>query len=403
MKKSQLLLYHGGDFQSMGMDKYIKDVLHVGRWVHPDTGQEVDITQERLQKLAVNTEKYRQNVDKQILPFPDGHSDKAYDNMGDWPQFMLLGDRLWGVLEPKGDDVLEKIRTKKIRSVSPRINFNVKDSHGNFYDEVITHVCATPYPVTDGQFDFVKLSREEELSLLLVPIELAGKPPASKEKQMSLKALALALGLSEDADEAKILAAATKAKEDAAKAAGAATSLSVITAALEKEHGLKVDGDKVVKLAAPPAGPATIDLAIKDSDSPEVKALKTQLAKQAADVIDLKKAQALGRIDEAKRKALEFSAKGIVPPEQMPIVERLFAVSNRVQALALAKDGAAVEEAIDVAKDVETLLASLPKITDQRLAGGAAGDDAKSKEAEKVAQESLDRVLGKRPAAAGAK
>jgi hypothetical protein len=166
--KSQLYLYNGEAFQALGRSRFKKDIVRIGKWIHPLTGQMIEFDAARLARLVENTEKYRQNVDKQVVPFPDGHKFGARDNMGGVTEFRVEGERLVATFEPSGQDIEEKISSGKIRSVSAYIEMPAKDSQGNVYSEAITHVAATPYPVITGQEDFVKLSAKDDAFDLFV-------------------------------------------------------------------------------------------------------------------------------------------------------------------------------------------------------------------------------------------
>lgn len=164
--KSHVILHKGQAFASQGLGKFAKDIVRVGEWIHPVTGQEVKFDRARLQKLAANTARYLENGNK--IPFPDGHSFDAMKNLGDWPgPFIVHEDALVGVVQPKAAGVAEKLSDGSIDAVSAYIDVDVTDPKGNSYDEVITHVCATPYPVITGQKEFQKLSREMPTGLQL--------------------------------------------------------------------------------------------------------------------------------------------------------------------------------------------------------------------------------------------
>lgn len=151
-------VHHGEAFASQGLGKFAKDVVRVGEWIHPLTGQAVEFDSERLQRLAKNTTAYLANGNK--IPFPDGHSMKVKDNMGFWPgPFIVHRDALVAVVEPTDDEAKKKILDGSLDGVSVYIETGVVDPKGNKYDEVITHVCGTNYPVLTGQGDFLKLSQ----------------------------------------------------------------------------------------------------------------------------------------------------------------------------------------------------------------------------------------------------
>jgi hypothetical protein len=451
MTKAALLLNTGDAFLAQAMGKFRKDIVRIGKWIHPATGQEIKFDAARLVRLAANTEKYRKNADKQVIPFPDGHSFRAQDTIGYVEGVSVEGDRLVGIFNPAGKDVEEKLASGKIRSVSAFIDFNVKDSQGNVYDEAITHVAATPYPVVTGQEDFVKLSGNYDLFDLFVPEAIAlsiggsdvlklhdhlrkelqarmdehkaahktnGADHADTRKAASAvqdaahrlrrqaevihshtmnatggptylsnrtegispeglledpimsKKLALALGLPEDATAEQIESAAVKAGQDLKALTSGRTALSAL---LEKEFGLKVDGEKVIKLSAPP--PA--------DETPREKEYRLELAQ-------VKATQALAAAKDMAKKVEGFVKAGVVPPAKQEILSRLLAIPGKVQALALAADTKALQEVqVDVAADVEALLQDLPGLTTQRLAAGRTEDEKKTEELSAKKQDEL--------------
>lgn len=446
MTKPQVVLYHGADWEAQALGKFKKDVVRIGRWVHPTTGQKIEFDAARLARLALNTELYRKNVDHQVIPFPDGHKFNAVDSIGEFESFKVEGDRIVGVCQPRGKGIEEKLASKAIRSVSAYIDFNVKDSHGNVYPEAITHVAATPYPVVTGQQDFVALSAREEGFDLFIPEELSiggsdvlklhdhlrkelqdrmdehkvshklkgadhadtkkaalavqdaahrlrrqaevihshtmnatggptylsskteGTSPEGNNMEVFMKKqMALALGLPEDAPEEKIL----EAFKGLSSQAG--------------EFGLKLDAGKFSKLPPPSSEP------------------KTDLEKQqAVELAQFKAEKALNAAKDMAKKVEGLIKAGIVPPEKAEILSRLMAVPGKVQALALAKDKAGLENVqVDVSADVEALLSGLPGITTQRLSTEQRTDAEKSDAAiDKKVDEVLSRI---QPEAAGKK
>jgi len=153
------VLYQGEAFSSQGLGKFAKDVVRIGKWVHPLNGKEVQFDSERLRKLAENTSRYLSNGNK--IPFPDGHSMKTRDNMGFWPgPFIVHKDALVAVVEPTDEDAKKGIVDGSLDAVSVLIESDITDPKGQKYDEVITHVCGTNYPVLTEQGAFVELSRD---------------------------------------------------------------------------------------------------------------------------------------------------------------------------------------------------------------------------------------------------
>jgi hypothetical protein len=156
---SATLLLYRSDYETVGPARFRKDVLRVGRWKHPLTGQDVNITPERLRALAESTTSLLETTDGR-LPFPDGHTSDAKRNLGWWRSFEVVGDRLVGELEVTDEEAVRKIRNGSLRGVSAAIQADVRDTQGRVFAEAFTHVCATPVPVIDGQEDFQQLSRE---------------------------------------------------------------------------------------------------------------------------------------------------------------------------------------------------------------------------------------------------
>lgn len=187
---TSLLLYKGDGFEHQGSGKWAKDVVRVGTWIHPVTGERVDFDKDRLMKLQESTNRFLKNQNR--IPFPDGHSMKSRDNMGFWPgPFVVHNDRLYGVLEATDDTARQKLSDKSMDAVSALITRNAVDSKGNRYDEVIEHVCATNYPVLEAQGAFLKLSTEDGEDV--IPF-VEGKPKAEDPKvQQALDRFANAL------------------------------------------------------------------------------------------------------------------------------------------------------------------------------------------------------------------
>lgn len=383
MKRSSLALYQGNGFTIQGPRRFRKDILRVGRWKHPVTGQDVEITQARIEALAVATEKYRDTMDRKAIPFPDGHTFDAKKNLGYWTSFSVEGDRLVGTVEVTDDEAARKIEQGSIRSVSARIDPDVRDTQGNVFVEAMTHVCATPIPVLDGQLDFVKLSREADPVDLIIPTHLTGMSPEDERKEIRmLTKIALALGLAEAATEEQVLVALKKQGEDMKSLKDGQTALA---AQLEKEHGLKLDGNKVVKLSAPPP----VD------EAPEVKALREEVA-------NLKKAQALSRQQEMEKLVSSFVEAKQLPPAGKTIADRMLARIREAQGLMLSNPGDALKrfsEAMEANnKDLIELMGTLPKLGEIQLSqlSGEQIDEQKKidKAAKGKASEVLARVTG---------
>lgn len=364
MSKSSLVLYQGAAFTDQGSKRFTKDVLRVGKWIHPITKQVVEITPSRIRNLVKNTEAYRQTLDRKAVPFQDGHNFDAKKTLGWWNRFWVDGDRLVGEVEVTDSEAAKKIEERSIRSVSARIDPNVNDTKGGVFDEAFTHVCATPLAVLDGQQDFQQLSREADPVELY--IELSGILPV-KENAMEMKQIAVLLGLPETAKPEEIGEAAKKAVGAQATALDQVKAeqsrIAVLSASL-KEHGLEAKDGKAVKLAAPPA----------HEETPREKEMRIRAEKAEAVV-------ALSRAQSASVQAAEFVKAGKVPPALQISLSRLLAVEGKQKALLLSKDGAGVEEMVDVVNEALALVKGLPSLTTEQLSQGQGDEEKKKAEA----------------------
>lgn len=146
----------GGDRHSVALDAFQKDILRVGRWIHPVHGYEVTFERPDLEAIASETNRMISNGHK--VPFPDGHTTAARENMGHWSRFWVEGDVLMGELSAAE---AEKHRVgDAIQDVSAYIHDEILQGTGETYGPVLEHVCGTSYPVIESQGNFVKLSRD---------------------------------------------------------------------------------------------------------------------------------------------------------------------------------------------------------------------------------------------------
>jgi hypothetical protein len=233
-------------------------------------------------------------------------------------------------------------------AVSAFIEFDVTDSKGNKYPEVITHVCATPVPVITGQGRFVPLSsvsRDGQADTPVdhyVPLDFAD--PTHKETPMlDMSKLVAALSLDAQAKPEDVIAKALdtlKAGTDATKAREALDS--AVNAELAG-RGLKLDAGKIVEIPKPKA----------PEDSPEVVTLKAKLAAHE----DREKRAALSAVDV---EVAGFIKSGVIDPALKDSMTRIMALARTgtPKALALSADGKSFEEkVVDLNADVQAVLA----------------------------------------------
>lgn len=358
--KKLIVLHKGLKFDEQGVGgRFAKDVVRVGSWVHPATGQDIVFDGARLRRLADATNRYLEAGNK--IPFPAGHTTDPMKNLGDWPgPFIVHGEALVGVAEPKDPKALENVRNGVTDAVSVCIEFGVSDSKGNQYDEVITHVCATDYPVVTGQQGFLQLSARPSWNETHVPAEFAAAmkkattpeegEPLSRRTEMDLAKLIALLGLAKDTPNEKVLEETLKRIEASGKAGD--EKLSTLRQQLDaqlKAHGLKLDGEKLVKEE------------VKKEESASEKELREKLEANTADLNRMK-------LSAAKEQAEKFVADGKVPPAARERLQRLLAIAGKAQALSLSADAKQAETiALDVASELKELLGALPSITKDRL------------------------------------
>lgn len=383
MTKPALVLYQGNAFTVAGRVRRIfeKDVLRVGRWKHPITGQDVEISQDRINRIAADTGKLLETMDRKAIPFQDGHNFDAKKTLGWWTGFRVEGDRLYGQVEVTDEEAARKIEAGSIRSVSARIDSDVRDTKGGVYAEAMTHVCATPLPVLDGQHDFVKLSREIDCLDLFVDEPISGNKP--KEMTMNPKEMATALGLDpEKATAEQILGAAKKSGEDLKAALAKLKGFEGLSAVKPEElsaHGLELKDGKIGKVAPPPS-----------DESPAMKALREENEK-------LKATANLSRLQDIKTK-IEGAAKEFqITPALVPAFSELASIESEVTALCLSADGASAQKkSVNALGRVMEILKGLPKLNASsltELSGEAKGEQKKIEEsATKKSSELLARA-----------
>lgn len=172
MSQKQILLHQGQKFEAKAEPgRFAKDVIHLGKWYHPITKTEVIVTPERLSRLVENTNRYKAAGNK--IPFRDGHKNSVLSNMGEWTgPFIERKGSLYGVVEPKLPAALAGIESGAIDGVSVVIEYNHTDSLKNHYDEVITAIDATDFPVITDQNEFVALSKDSEGNDVFLPESL---------------------------------------------------------------------------------------------------------------------------------------------------------------------------------------------------------------------------------------
>lgn len=167
--------------------RFSKEVLRVGSWLHPGTGEELDFSREHLLDLALATNEWIAAGNK--VWFPTGtpsedtnHNAAAIANLGYWTNFRLEGDLLMADVEVLDDSAAGKIG-QTIQDVSVGIRGPQLVQDGRTFDAVIYHVAATPQPAIPGQSNFqLKLAHEGGQELVFV------KKPAKRTQHLDAPA-----------------------------------------------------------------------------------------------------------------------------------------------------------------------------------------------------------------------
>lgn len=164
-----------------------------------------------------------------------------------------------------------------------------------------------------------------------------------------IKDMAKELGLPETATQEQVLA---KLGERFAALSGADTRNAGIAAQLAA-FGLKLDGDKLVKLEQVQSNPA---------DVARIAALELDAAKQ--------------KLANGKAQVDALIAAGKVPPAMKDALTRVFSTTGKMESLALSKEGnteVVIKGPIDILADLKALFDSIPAVTGGKLSTYGAG------------------------------
>lgn len=191
--------FDGGDGQPHQM--FVRDVIRKGSFVHPSSGQQIDVDQNRLQHWADQFRKYSDAGHKVRVPM---HSHRG-ENGGWVRDAWVEGDRLKVKLEAIGDDAI-KATARNMVSVGILPDF--KDAEGREFSDFIEHVAVVPNPVVN------KLEDPEAVAASVgggyIDSALTGATMPHKRGEKTMKNIIqlcnekLGTKLSEDADEKTI-------------------------------------------------------------------------------------------------------------------------------------------------------------------------------------------------------
>jgi hypothetical protein len=140
----------GGKRKQFPVAYFWKDVIGVGKFRHPITGQTFEVDEKRIDGWVRKYEKMREQGIE--IPTPVDHSDNAEDNRGFVVGARRVGDKLQLLHQVIGED---GARLACRNRCSVYIDPEFMDEHGKNWGEAIAHSAFTPKPVISGQGEFV--------------------------------------------------------------------------------------------------------------------------------------------------------------------------------------------------------------------------------------------------------
>jgi len=223
---------------------YRKDAIRTGHFVHPSTGQSIDMSLDRLEKLQDNVRKMVANGVN--IPIYQGHPNPkkpdTFMPLGNVDAAMIVDNTLF--LDHAFADDDAATLAKRARCVSIKTNPAYVDCNGVEYGEVIEHVAVTAEPVITGQGEFLELSRASDDD-----VELSRNDNQNEENQMPPKLLEK-LGLTADADEATIMAKFEEVTSKPAEVALSRESIECLTEAGDVRFEALVKAGRLSPVAA---------------------------------------------------------------------------------------------------------------------------------------------------------
>lgn len=170
------------------VQSFSKEILRVGKFVHPATGQEFEFTHADLKHFETQ---FSRMADAGVKVYvPADHTRDPEKNRGFSTAMSVQGDRLVAKIDLIGKDAIQLAAST---DVSVRI-CDVKDSSGNTFPQAIEHIALVVDPVITKLAPFaIELSRAKTLNL------------ANGDPMEYLKKMAAELGVNiEGLDEAAI-------------------------------------------------------------------------------------------------------------------------------------------------------------------------------------------------------
>jgi hypothetical protein len=141
------------DTQTTPRKRFIKDLIAVGDYAHPEKQWSLHVTPDRLDKWVQRFNAARANgIDFEVTL---DHSPSARSVVGYLTSLFREGDRLMGVHEFIGEEAIEI--AQRVKNVSVEIDPDFVDGKGNHYGEAIVKSSLVQQPVVPGQLAFTPL------------------------------------------------------------------------------------------------------------------------------------------------------------------------------------------------------------------------------------------------------
>lgn len=319
-------------FKAAGGSSFLKDVLVEGAYQHPIQPWDTPllVTKDYIDRVCAATN--AAIAGGQRCPVPDGHSNRAKDNIGFASEFTpALVDGKWRAqakITVEDPAYVAKMGTT-IKDVSPLIvPYGLGD--GQTFGERIAHVACVPDPVMPGQKDFVACSVESgtvnQVDVPILKTVVTQEPAAMKIKvtDTNVKSLALSGEAVKVGDEVEV-AVLEKA-------------LNITISKVEAAEKAKAAAEKALAVETAKPAPTVVKMLSVDAKTTPYFT-EAQKANAKALSASLDAAQAKGKINAAMRASFE----------------KILSVRH---AYALSVEG--VAEVVDVAALADSLLASVP-------------------------------------------
>lgn len=172
---------------ALGPRLFRKELLRVGSWSHPDApGGKLEITRAMFDKIKANF----QARARDDVPVPFGHDLDALKNSGHVVGLEQEGDRLFGLVEVKDEEVAEDIASGKITGGSALLNLNhVDHESGEEQGPTLIHWALTNAPFIKGLAPYEAIALGEEAKGATVLTLSEGKEGSVDPIQQALEAL----------------------------------------------------------------------------------------------------------------------------------------------------------------------------------------------------------------------